>query len=436
MTDFLLAAVLVLLLAVLIALALLLRRAGGGPAALAALAASEAAAEQRASQLAGRLELIGRGLERTERELRDAVASSAGQQRNELGQRIAQLQQLVNAQLGVLAEQQQTRLRDLGEQQHARLREMTETLERKVGQLQADNGRRLDEMRQTVDEKLNATLQERLGEAFRQVSERLERVHQGLGEMQTLAQGVGDLKRVLGNVKTRGNVGEVQLGALLDDLLAPEQFARNVCTKPGSRDVVEFALRLPGRGEAPVWLPIDAKFPVEDYERLLAAQDAADPAAAEIAAKALENRLRGEARSIADKYLAPPATTDFAILFLPTEGLYAECLRRPGLAEELQRKHRITVAGPTTLAAMLNALQMGFRTLAIERRSSEVWALLGTVKTEFGKFGDVLARSKSQLQTVLNTMDAAEVRTRAIERNLREVQAVPVDGAAAPGLPE
>ncbi|WP_028311319.1 DNA recombination protein RmuC [Derxia gummosa] len=477
MTDLLLAAVLVLLIAALGGLALVLRRLGGSSGALDALAEAEAAADQRAGQLALRIDQVARGIERTERELRDAGADHAARQRNELGQRIAQLQQLVNGQLGALGEQQSARLRELGEaqhqrlrelaeQQHIRLRELTETLERKVHQLQADNGQRLDdmrqtmddklaavqqavdgklaevrgtvdarlgEMRQTVDEKLHATLESRLGEAFRQVSERLERVHQGLGEMQTLAQGVGDLKRVLGNVKTRGNLGEVQLGALLEDLLAPEQFARNVSTKPGSRDMVEFALRLPGRGDAPVWLPIDAKFPVEDYERLLAAQDAADPAAAEIAAKALENRLRLEARSIADKYLAPPATTDFAVLFLPTEGLYAECLRRPGLTDDLQRRHRITVAGPTTLAAMLNALQMGFRTLAIEKRSSEVWALLGTVKTEFGKFGDVLAKSKTQLQTVLNTMDAAEVRTRAIERNLRGVQAVPVEEVAGEG---
>jgi len=426
MTEFLLAAIVVLLLAVLGALLLIWRRiARTDDAALIAFENAEAGAEQRAGQLAARIDSIARGLERTERELRDTVANSAVHQRTELGQRIAQLQQLIHGQIGAMAEQQ-----------HARLREMTDTLEKKVGQLQADNGRRLEEMRLTVDEKLHSTLEARLGEAFRQVSERLERVHQGLGEMQTLAQGVGDLKRVLGNVKTRGNVGEVQLGALLEDLLAPEQFARNISTKPGSRDVVEFALKLPGRGESPVWLPIDAKFPAEDYERLLAAQDAADPVAAEIAAKALENRLRLEAKSIADKYIAPPNTTDFAILFLPTEGLYAECLRRPGLADDLQRKYRITVAGPTTLAAMMNALQMGFRTLAIEKRSSEVWSLLGNVKTEFGKFGDVLARSKSQLQTVLNTMDQAEVRTRAIERNLRQVQAPQGDDAAPAALPE
>ena len=269
--------------------------------------------------------------------------------------------------------------------------------------------------------------------SFKLVSERLEAVQRGLGEMQSLAQGVGDLKRVLTNVKTRGTFGEVQLAALLEDLLTADQYATNVATRPNAREMVEFAIRLPGQGQGAdartVWLPIDAKFPVEDYERLLAAQDAADAGGVEAAAKALETRIRLEARTIAEKYVEPPYTTDFAILYLPTEGLYAEILRRPGLFDDLQRKHKVTVAGPTTLTAMLNALQMGFRTLAIEKRSSEVWDLLGAVKTEFGKFGEVLAKSKTQLQTVLNTMDSAEVRTRAIERKLRDVQALPAADA-------
>jgi len=269
------------------------------------------------------------------------------------------------------------------------------------------------------------------------VAERLEQVHKGLGEMQTLAQGVGDLKHLLTNVKTRGMFGEAQLGALLEQVLSPEQFAAQVATRPGSKAVVDFAIRLPGRtGEegAAVWLPIDAKFPNEDYERLLDAQQRADPAAAEAAAKALEQRIRLEARGIADKYLEPPHTTDFAILFLPTEGLYAEVLRRPGLMDALQRQHRVTLAGPTTLLAMLNSLQMGFRTLALEKRSSEVWQVLGAVKTEFGKFGDVLAKVQNQTQTVLNTLGQAQVRTRAMGRALRQVEALP-DAQAQELLP-
>jgi len=287
-------------------------------------------------------------------------------------------------------------------------------------------------MRATVDEKLQATLEARLGESFKQVAERLEQVHKGLGEMQTLAQGVGDLKHLLSNVKTRGMFGEAQLAALLEQVFAPDQYATQVATRPGSKNVVDFAIRLPGRGDdgAPCWLPIDAKFPNEDYERLLDAQQRADVVAAEAAGKALEARIRLEARSMAEKYVEPPHTTDFALLFLPTEGLYAEVLRRPGLMESLQRDHRVTLAGPTTLLAMLNSLQMGFRTLALEKRSSEVWQVLGAVKTEFGKFGDVLAKVKAQTQTVLNTLDSAEVRSRAMGRALKQVEALPAEQAA------
>jgi DNA recombination protein RmuC len=300
-------------------------------------------------------------------------------------------------------------------------------------------------MRRTVDEKLHATLEQRLGESFKLVSDRLEQVHRGLGEMQTLAAGVGDLKKVLTNVKTRGTWGEVQLEALLEQLLTADQYAKNVATVPKSADRVEFAIRLPGRVEAggaatPVWLPIDAKFPREDYERLIDAQERADPAAVEDASRALEARIRAEARAIAEKYVSPPHTTDFALLYLPTEGLYAEVLRRPGLSDLLQRDYRVTIAGPTTLTALLNSLQMGFRTLAIERRSSEVWQVLGAVKTEFGKFGDVLAKTKAQLETVTRSIEAAETRTRVMNRKLRDVEALPGEeangliGGALPGV--
>ncbi|UXI68618.1 DNA recombination protein RmuC [Tahibacter amnicola] len=319
----------------------------------------------------------------------------------------------------------QQRLAQLSEHSQQRLAEVRGTLETKLAELQADNARQLDAMRVTVDEKLHATLETRLGESFKLVSERLEMVHRGLGEMQGLAAGVGDLKRVLSNVKTRGILGEVQLGALLEQLLTTDQYASNVATVPGSTERVEFAIRLPGRDtDAPVWLPIDAKFPREDYERLLDAQDRADAEASAAAAAALERRVREESKRIRDKYIAVPATTDFAILFLPTEGLYAEVIRRPGLFEALQRDMRVVVTGPTTLSATLNSLQMGFRTLAIEKRSSEVWLLLGAVKTEFGKFATVLEKTRNQLDTVRNSIDAAGVRTRAIERKLRSVERV------------
>jgi len=293
--------------------------------------------------------------------------------------------------------------------------------------LQSTNAAKLDEMRATVDEKLQTTLQARLGESFKQVADRLEQVHKGLGEMQTLAQGVGDLKHLLSNVKTRGIFGEAQLAALLEQVFVPDQYAAQVATRPGSKNVVDFAIKLPGKAEdgTPLWLPIDAKFPNEDYERLLDAQGRAHFADAEAAAKALELRIRSEAKSIAYKYIEPPYTTDFAILFLPTEGLYAEVLRRPGLMESLQRDHRITLAGPTTLLSMLSSLQMGFRTLALEKRSSEVWQVLGAVKTEFGKFGDVLAKVKSQTETVLKTLDNAEARSRAMGRALKKVEGLP-----------
>ena len=334
----------------------------------------------------------------------DAMASARGD-RQEQAQGLDRLAKTLSVQVAQLGSLQGTQLESFAQQlarltqsNELRFGELRASIEARLTALQADNASQLEEMRKTVDEKLHATLEQRLGESFKLVSERLELVHQGLGEMQTLAAGVGDLKKVLTNVKTRGTWGEVQLAALLDQLLTAEQYAKNVATRPDSGERVEFAIRLPG-GDAqrPVWLPIDAKFPIEDYQRLTDAQERADPLAVELAAKALESRLREEARKIRDKYVEPPYTTDFAILYLPTEGLYAEALRRPGLADGLQRDFRISVAGPTTLAALLNSLQMGFRTLAIEQRSSEVWGVLGAVKTEFGKFGEALDATRKKI---------------------------------------
>jgi DNA recombination protein RmuC len=307
-----------------------------------------------------------------------------------------------------------------------RMAEMRQMVESRLESIQKDNGEKLEKMRQTVDEKLHATLEQRLGESFKTVRDQLDKVHMGIGEMQSLAAGVGDLKRVLSNVKTRGTWGEVQLENLLDQLLTRDQFEKNVETRPGSGERVEIAIRLPGRaGEGQVWLPIDSKFPVEDYERLLGAQDVGDVAGMENFSKAIETRLKVEARSIRDKYIEAPHTTDFALLFLPTEGLYAEALRRPGLSDQLQREYRVTIAGPTTLTALLNSLQMGFRTLAIEKRSSEVWQVLGAVKSEFGKFGDVLVKTREQIRRAAESIDKAEVRTRQISRKLRGVEALP-----------
>ncbi len=305
---------------------------------------------------------------------------------------------------------------------------MRQTMETQLRTLQEDNSKKLEQMRATVDEKLHTTLEKRLGESFKQVSDRLEQVYKGLGEMRTLAAGVGDLKKVLTNVKTRGTWGEIRLSHILEQILTPDQYEVNVATKKNSNDRVEFAIKLPGQAtekDKVVWMPIDSKFPQEDYQRLMDAQEAADKELADKSIRNLEMRIKAEAKYIKDKYLDPPHTTDFGIMFLPVEGLYAEVLRRPGLCDNLQREHRIVVAGPTTLAALLNSLQMGFRTLAIEKRSSEVWELLGMVKTEFGKFGDVLAKTKKKLQEASNTIDQAEVRTRAIERKLRDVQDIP-----------
>lgn len=322
-------------------------------------------------------------------------------------------------------------LSTLTESNAQRMLEVRATLEAKIKDLQVDNAARLEEMRKTVDEKLHATLETRLTESFRQVSERLEKVHQGLGEMQQLAIGVGDLKRVLTNVKTRGTWGEVQLEMLLEQVLTCDQYAKNVETIPGSGARVEFAIKLPGSSEggAPVWLPIDAKFPKEQYERLVEAADRADADGVLQFGRELERAVRGEAKTICEKYLSPPLTTDFAILFLPTEGLYAEVMRRPGLADDLQRTLRVSIAGPSTLSAILSSLQMGFRTLALEKRSSEVWQVLGAVKTEFGKFGDVLSQTRLTLERAAKNIESAEVRSRQMARKLKSVEALPSEAA-------
>ena len=389
-------------------------------------------------------------VERLERDLRDELARLSLAQRGDLGS----FQQMLLAQAGDVARTQNEQIDSFRSQlaatqaallqqaqgardaQDAALRRLGEALEQRLGRLQEGNEAKLEQMRATVDEKLHATLEQRLGESFKQVADRLEQVHRGLGEMQTLARDVGALNRVLTNVKTRGVFGEVQLAGLLEQVFTAEQYATNVATVPGSNERVEFAVRLPGQRDdgAPLWLPIDAKFPREDYERLLDAHERADAPAMEAAAKAIETRLRVEARAIREKYVAPPHTTDFGILFLPTEGLYAEALRRPGLLESLHREHKVMLAGPTTLLATLTSLQMGFRTLALERRSAEVWEVLGAVKTEFGKFGDVLARTKKKLDEASHSIEQAEVRTRAMSRQLRSVEALP-DSRTAQLLP-
>ncbi|MBW1642184.1 MAG: DNA recombination protein RmuC [Deltaproteobacteria bacterium] len=324
-------------------------------------------------------------------------------------------------------------LGDMTKLNEKKLETMRLSMENQLRTLQEDNSKKLEQMRATVDEKLQSTLEKRLGESFKQVSERLEQVYKGLGEMRTLATGVGDLKKVLTNVKTRGTWGEIQLGNILEQILTSDQYGVNVATKTNSNERVEFAIKLPGQDpdkEKVVWMPIDSKFPQEDYQRLIDAQENADKELAEKAVKSLEIRIKAEAKQIREKYIDPPNTTDFGIMFLPVEGLYAEVLRRPGLCDMLQREYRIVVTGPTTLAALLNSLHMGFRTLAIEKRSSEVWELLGVVKTEFGKFGDVLAKTKKKLQEASNTINNAEVRTRAIERKLKKVQEIPMEEAA------
>mgnify|MGYP002777943273 CR=1 FL=1 len=378
----------------------------------------------RVSGLAETSERGERAMREEQRASRAELAESLGRRFDGFEQRLGQSLERLDRAMEALRQHQHAEATRSREALDARLGEVRQSLETRLGELQQGNEAKLEQMRATVDEKLQSTLNTRLDASFKLVSERLEQVHAGLGEMRTLATGVGDLKRVLGNVKSRGVFGEVQLASILDELLTPEQFAANVATRPGSTERVEFAVKLPGTGEAPVWLPIDAKFPREDYERLLDAQEQANADAAATAGAALEQRIRAEAKKIAEKYVEPPHSTDFAVLFLPTEGLYAEVLRRPGLFEAMQREHRVVLSGPTTLSALLNSLRVGFRTLAIEKRSSEVWQVLGAVRTEFGKFGGVLDAVRKQIDTVGNTLDRAGTRTRAIERRLRGVEAL------------
>ena len=402
----------------------------------------------------GRAELMAAS-ERVERELRREISESSRGVRQEMTHTLATFQDAVvhqaaeatrtqNTQIDAFGQQLTllqktlsdtltTQLQSLGESNARRLAEVRGTLEAQLTILQQNNSAKLEEMRKTVDEKLQTTLETRLGESFRQVAERLEQVHKGLGEMQTLAQGVGDLQRVLTNVKSRGVFGEVQLEALLEQVLTQEQYARQVETKPHSNQRVDFAIRFPGRSSdgTPVWLPIDAKFPREDYERLLEAHDRADATAAESAARALEVRIRQEAKSICESYLCPPYTTDFAILFLPIESLYAEVLRRPGLMDHLQRDYRVTLAGPTTLLAMLNSLHMGFRTLALEKQASEVWKVLGAVKTEFERYGTWVDKIREQVRKASETLDTASTRTNQMRRALKVVESLPQEQAQA-----
>ena len=380
----------------------------------------------------GRLREFGESNDMRLTRLRTELNDGAGQARAEMRQGFTDFRTAVQGALNDAANGQGTQLKDfstrldkLSEVLGQQLDKVRLTMEGKLAELQMKNEQKLEEMRTTVGEKLDGTLKQRLGESFTLLSERLEQVHKGLGEMHTMASSVGDLKRVLTNVKTRGTWGEIQLGALLEQVLTPEQYEANVAPKPSSGERVEFAIKLPGKDgvDGPVWLPIDAKFPQEDYQRLIEASEAADVEAINAAGKALENRLRSQAKEIRDKYIAPPYTTDFAILFLPSESLYAEALRRPGLWDRIQADYRVVIAGPTTIAALLNSLQMGFKTLAIQERSSEVWRVLAGVKKEFDKFGDVLAKVKKKIEEASNQIEQTEVRTRAINKQLRAVEA-------------
>ncbi len=384
-------------------------------------------------KLETRFDAMEKNIERMDRTIKEEMLRNreelAGTNRTFNGMISSQMSEISNLQrnqLDIFSKQ----LANLTQTNENKLDRMRETIEERLRNLQEDNSKKLDQMRSTVDEKLSSTLEQRLGESFKLVSERLEMVHKGLGEMQTLASGVGDLKRVLTNVKTRGTWGEIQLGNILEQILTAEQYSKNVATRKNSSERVEFAVKLPGKddksGEV-VWLPIDSKFPQEDYQRLMDAQEQGNSVLAEEAAKAMELKVKSFAKDIRDKYIDPPGTTDFGIMFLPTEGLYAEVLRRPGVCDCLQREYRIVVAGPTTLIALLNSLQMGFRTLAIEKRSSEVWTLLGAVKTEFGKFGDILDKTQKKLQEASNTIEDAARKSRNIGRKLKNVQELSVD---------
>ena len=370
--------------------------------------------------LAGLAWLIFRKQASQDSSLRDEFALS----RKEFAAANRELRQELTGGLDKTRDSLDKRLEQVRDKNDEKLEQIRKTVETRLESLQKDNAEKLEKMRATVDEKLQSTLEKRLGESFKLVSDRLELVHKGLGEMQTLATGVGDLKKVLGNVKTRGTWGEIQLDNLLDQILTPDQYERNVQIKKNSLERADFAIRIPAKDDdnGIIMLPIDAKFPIEDYQRLIAASEAADVDAIAASIKALEQRIRDEARKIRDKYIDPPATTDFAILYLPIEGLYAEVVQRTKLVEVLQREYRVTIAGPHTIAALLNSLQMGFRTLAIQKRTSEVWNVLGVVKTEFGRFGDLLDKTKKKLQEATNTIDDASAKSRTIESKLGKVQ--------------
>ena len=332
-----------------------------------------------------------------------------------------------------LREEISSSLTGLARLNEEKLENMRRSMEERIKSLQDDNSQKLEKMRQTVDEKLHETLEKRLGESFKQVSDRLEQVHRGLGEMQSLAVGVGDLKKVLSNVKSRGTLGEVQLGNILEQVFAPTQYVKDFAPRQESRDHVEYAIKYPGRDGEPVYLPIDSKFPVEDYQRLMEAQDRGDAVMVEEAAKALEKRIKGEAKDIKDKYLNPPVTTDFGILFLPFEGLYAEVLRRPGLYETLHTEFKVAVCGPTTILAFLNSLQMGFRTITIQKRSQEVWQLLSVIKNEFSKFGDLLDKTQKKLQEAGETIEQVAKSTKKMDKKLSDVEALPGETPVEPG---
>lgn len=375
------------------------------------------------------------------KDLTDALGSTEqrlkadlAQNRQELAEALKGVGDSLDRRMMSLGNMQRASLEQVSKSNDEKLERVRMVVENRLQLMQKDNNEKLEVMRATVDEKLHATLEKRLGESFKMVSERLESVHKGLGEMQSLAAGVGDLKKVLTNVKTRGTWGEVQLGNLLEQIMTPNQYEKNVAVKKRSAERVEFAIKLPNGpdDQTPLWLPIDAKFPVEDYQRLVAAREAGDVALIEAAGKELVVRIKGEAKDIRDKYIAPPETTDFGILYLPTEGLYAEITQRPGLQELLQREYRVMVAGPNTVAALLNSLQMGFRTLAIEQRSSEVWQILGAVKSEFGKFGDLLDKTHKKLQEASNTIETAASKSRTIERRLDKVQDLPAATSVEP----
>lgn len=397
--------------------------------------------------LDNKLVLLEKGLERQERVFQEEIArnreegnSNSRLARDEMSQSLKRFNDSVLSQMTEIANLERSQLdifarqmNNLSQTNEQKLEQLRKTVEERLHLLQQDNSQKLEQMRATVDEKLTSTLEQRLGDSFKLVSDRLELVHKGLGEMQSLASGVGDLKKVLTNVKTRGMWGEIQLGNLLEQVLTADQYATNVITKSGSNDRVEFAIKIPAKdgNDGMIYLPIDAKFPMEDYERLLEAQDQANLPRIEEMGKAMEYRIKTEAKTIREKYIDPPHTTDFGILFLPVEGLYAEVLRRPGLVEMLQREYKVVIAGPTTLAALLNSLQMGFRTLAIEKRSSEVWNLLSAVKTEFGKFVEILEKTQKKLQEASNSIDTATKKSRTIERKLKSVQTLPIEETTA-----